>query len=101
MRIDRPNLIADALFNVEESSGASDDYARGVVIGVVSALMAVRDYDFKEIVPIIVQHIPHGYKDDRVPLGWVDAIRKEWQRVVDEKTEQARLLKTVNKLMED
>jgi hypothetical protein len=33
-------LLKDALYNTRDDSGASDDYARGLVVGVVSTLMS-------------------------------------------------------------
>jgi len=91
MRFEHETLLADALYNVHENSGASDDYSRGVVLGVVSALMAVSGDDFKDIVPIVAKHLPINYKDDRLPTeAWANEFRKEWQRILDKKTEQAR-----------
>jgi hypothetical protein len=63
----RPNLLADALFNVRRESGASDDYAHGLVVGVVSALMAETGRPFERVWRDVVALLPVRYERVRLP----------------------------------
>jgi len=38
--MDRDNLLRDALYNVHPKSGASTQYGRGIVVGIIAVLMA-------------------------------------------------------------
>jgi hypothetical protein len=62
-----PNLLIDALVNVRRDSGASDDYAKGLVIGVVSALMAESGCCFESVAADVARSLPVGFELDRLP----------------------------------
>lgn len=82
----RPNLLIDALFNVHTSSGASDDYAHGLVVGVMSTLMAVTEgRDFDELLPIVTKHLPISFRPDRLPEAWRDDFVAERNRQIEAK----------------
>jgi hypothetical protein len=75
-----PNLLIDALYNVHTASGASDDYARGLVVGVVSTLMAVTGDSFEEVLPVVVKHIPLSFDPDRLPPAFRTDCEDERER---------------------
>lgn len=85
IRLKHPNLLADALYNVHTSSGASDDYAKGLVVGAMSALMAESGADFREIIPVIVEHLPISFRPDRLPEAWRADIVAEKERQINAK----------------
>jgi len=65
-----PNLLADALYNLCVRSGASDDYAKGLVVGAMSALMAETGKDYGELVPILAELMPARFDPIRLPGAW-------------------------------
>lgn len=81
----RPNLLKDALYNVRTSSGACDEYVRGLVVGVVATLMAATGGDFESIVPTVVEHLPVSFRPDRLPPAFRDAFVEEFARQLDAK----------------
>ncbi len=85
IRLVCPNILGDALHNVHTSSGASDDYAKGIVIGALSALMAESGADFREIFPVIVEHLPVSFRPDRLPEAWRADIVAEKERQINAK----------------
>jgi hypothetical protein len=66
----RPNLLTDALVNVCRDSGASDDYSRGLVVGVVAALMAETGRPFDRVWQDVVALLPVRYELVRLPLAF-------------------------------
>lgn len=62
--------IKDSLYLTAENSGASIDYARGSIIGVVSALQAV-GMNFKESWPHIVKCLPDAVRVEAIPTVWL------------------------------
>jgi hypothetical protein len=65
--VNNPTCIANALYNVCSASGASDDYARGMIVGVVSALMAVRDDSFESVAQYVASKLPVSFDPKRLP----------------------------------
>lgn len=66
----QPNVAIDALYNVHPSSGASADYSRGIVVGVVAGMMAATGRSFDEFVPFLKSALPNLSWDDvreRIP----------------------------------
>lgn len=62
-------LLKDALYNTHRGSGASKDYAMGLVVGIVSALMAM-GYDYSESIKIVARLLPRGYRIAAIPECW-------------------------------
>lgn len=63
-------MLRDALYHMDYRSGASEDYAKGLVVGVVSTLMA-EGFSFEEAIDTVAQYMPHT-KTTRltVPSVW-------------------------------
>lgn len=63
-------MLRDALYNMDYHSGASEDYAKGLVVGVVSTLMA-EGFSFEEAIDTVAQYMPNT-KTTRltVPPSW-------------------------------
>jgi hypothetical protein len=70
--IKNPTILKDALHNVCVESGASDDYSRGLVVGVVSALMAVTGWSFSDVSLIVANCLPYPFDPNRVPSVFRD-----------------------------
>ena len=68
--IKNPVILKDALHNVCAESGASDDYSRGLVVGVVSALMAATGMSYNDVVLIVANHLPYPFDPIRIPTNW-------------------------------
>lgn len=66
----KTTLIRDALYNTSNQSGSSPEYAKGVVLGVVSTLMAA-GCDYDTAIKFVSRHLPHGVTNDRVPKDWL------------------------------
>ena len=75
IRILRNNILADALYNTNKHSGASIDYARGIVVGCVSALMST-GLSFKESWRIVSCNLPKNleWRVEAVPESWLDEL---------------------------
>lgn len=71
------NLIKDALYYTRADSGASVEKAQGVVIGVVSTLMALKRVDFATAIAQVKALLPHTYRIDAIPEAWRDALKGE------------------------
>ncbi len=63
-------ILKDALYNTHEKSGASVDYAQGVIVGAVSTLMACKNLSFEEAWRIVYNHLPVDYRKDSIPEAW-------------------------------
>lgn len=62
-------MIKDALYNTHVHSGASVEYGRGVVVGLVAGMMAM-GVTFGEACGYVVRALPNGYREDCIPVGW-------------------------------
>lgn len=78
MTLTNPVALKDAVHNVSSSSGASEEYARGIVVGAVSALMAT-GMDWRMAITQIALNWPEDRYVPRnvLPPTWVDAFRAE------------------------
>lgn len=73
MSIKRENILRDTLANYDETSGASDDYCKGMVVGVVSTLMAtgMTWEDSMRLVGTTLQSgTPRKLSDKNMPHMW-------------------------------
>ena len=64
------NLLADALYYTKADSGVSTEKAQGVVIGVVSAIMAMREWGFFLALDTVKKHLPKDYRPEAIPEAW-------------------------------
>lgn len=61
--------LKDALCNLSPRSGAGVDYNRGLMVGVVSTLMAF-GYDFQQAVALLAPMLPPGLHWENLPDAW-------------------------------
>ena len=64
------NLLRDALNYTSPDSGASAEKAQGVVIGVVSTLMA-QGKSYNQALQIVRNHLPNDFHFDTIPNMWL------------------------------
>lgn len=63
------NLIRGALYYAHPSSGASDEKAQGVIVGVVTALMA-NGKDFGQCLEFLANNLPIDFRTEAIPQAW-------------------------------
>lgn len=76
-KIVHPTTLADATFNYHPSNANDDQsvtYGRGVLVGLVSALVAI-GYTFEEAIQTVKAHSRPIHKDC-LPTGWDE----EWDK---------------------
>ncbi len=62
--------IKDALYNLREDSGASVEYARGILVGVMSALIAYNGSNFSDAAHTVKGCMPQDYRQECLPETW-------------------------------
>ena len=72
------NLLKDTLYYTKADSGASVDMAHGVVVGVVSALMADRGRKFSTAMRTVVKCLPSGYRPECIPGPWRECLAPDY-----------------------
>ena len=60
-------ILRDALYNLTARSGASADYCKGLVVGVVAALMAESGRPYSAVVRDVRALLPVGFRADCLP----------------------------------
>jgi hypothetical protein len=63
--------LRNALYNLAPDSGASEDYCRGLVAGVVCTLVA-QGLGFPEACKIVQKHLPTNFRPGGIPECWKD-----------------------------
>jgi hypothetical protein len=74
--MERNVKLADVLYNMHDKSGATDDYRKGVLVGVVSALVAT-GLDFNQAITQVAFHMPDvGSRlySGTVPDSWRESL---------------------------
>jgi hypothetical protein len=76
MKIKHSNLLRDSLYNLNPKSGANTEYCKGIVIGTVSALMAM-GFDFQDALAQVCNHLPeYRWEFAQVfPDSWLADVR--------------------------
>ena len=64
--------IKEALYNLRGDSGASIDYGKGVVLGVVATMLGF-DVDFDRAVKLVQEFLPKDYRKECIPEPWQEA----------------------------
>lgn len=64
-------IARDALQNAATDSGASDEYVRGVVLGLVSGLMAAEGWTFNKAWDFVKQNLPANARPNYAPEAWL------------------------------
>jgi len=62
-------LIRDCLYNTLEKSGASVEYVKGMLLGMLSILVA-GEWTFEEASMFLKERLPSGYREDCFPEAW-------------------------------
>lgn len=57
MLIQNPVTLKDALYNLVPKSGASDEYCKGLIVGIVSSMMAC-GVSYKDAIAHLAIHLP-------------------------------------------
>lgn len=63
-------VLRDALYNLHPESATSPEYAKGVLIGAMAALMEVGQFDFQRAIDETSPFLPSRVMKDAVPLEW-------------------------------
>ena len=67
-------VLRDALYNVHPDAGDNKyPYSRGVVVGVVSALVAV-GFTYEQAIKILRATLPEVHRPGSIPPSWADDI---------------------------
>lgn len=72
-RIEHSNLISDALYYTSPRTGCSNEMGHGVVVGVVSTLMAM-GHTFSTAINIVVLLLPDDARRESIPEAWRDVL---------------------------
>jgi len=70
MRIRNTALLKDVLYNLTNHSGASDEYCKGLMIGIVSTIMAFENISHKDAMRIVAQYLPTAEHYRKIPKFW-------------------------------
>lgn len=62
--------LRNALQNAAPDSGATDEYVRGLIVGVVSGLLA-RGMRFDAALALVRQNMPTNARNNVFPESWV------------------------------
>lgn len=84
-KIKSPNTLKDALHNTSHSAWTRSTkwevdsiesyYGRGIVVGIVSALVAI-GWTFEQAVAQVAADLPEDVEVNALPAAWVDEIQK-------------------------
>lgn len=73
------NILRDALYNFHPTSGASDNYCKGIIVGVVSGVMAGGVEDWDKAIAIVKDCMPIDARkltEDNTPESWLPYLSK-------------------------
>ena len=74
--IERENVLKDVLYYTQKESGASLVLAQGVLMGVVSTIIAT-GHDYQTAILLIKDLLPVNYRPDAIPEAWRDSFTLE------------------------
>ena len=63
----RQVMLRDALYNLSPESGASPEYCRGLVVGLVAGMMATTGYEYATVIREVAANLPRDYYRDGLP----------------------------------
>lgn len=72
-------LLKDALYNLSSDSGANADYCKGIVVGMVSTLMAI-DSTFPQALQRVERNLPANLSKDCWPKAWLPELDQILER---------------------
>lgn len=71
-----PTTLKDALYNFHPTSGATPIYNKGLIVGIVSALMST-GYTFEDACQLVLDNLPkENNLDVSLPESWIDIFKK-------------------------
>jgi hypothetical protein len=73
MKLAYPIVLKDALHNCAKRNirGTEDaTYGRGILIGAVSAVMAINGANWAEAFALVKEHLPADLAEECLPNGW-------------------------------
>jgi hypothetical protein len=62
--------LKDALANLNPDMGSSPEYAKGVLVGAVAAIMEVRGCDWTHAMNLVTLCLPSKVMKEAVPESW-------------------------------
>jgi hypothetical protein len=62
--------LKDALYNLHPDSGSSAEYAKGVLVGAVAAIMEVKGCDWEAAMGVVWPHLPEKVRYAAMPATW-------------------------------
>jgi hypothetical protein len=62
--------LTNALRDMSPDSGATPDYARGVLVGAMAVYMEINGLDFGPALKAVSCYMPRKVMKDSVPLAW-------------------------------
>ena len=70
-------VLRDCLYNLSQSSGASNEYCKGMLVGLVSGLMAQGE-SFNHALRTVAEHMPKSHRAlaDCTPESWVNDLQR-------------------------
>ena len=68
----KETILRDALHNLAEGTGAGCEYCKGLVVGVVAALMAESGRPYSAIIRAVRDALPETVREDCVPVAFYD-----------------------------
>lgn len=63
-------VLKDALYNLHPDSHSSPEYAKGVLVGVVAAIMEVLTVEWDDAMNVMRPHLPSKVMRAAVPESW-------------------------------
>lgn len=73
-KITKRNMLKDSMYNLSADSGATDEYARGALVGAVSALMAT-GMSYHQALEAVVKCFPADYREQCIPSHWLSDVK--------------------------
>lgn len=77
----KDTILMDALYNLRSDSGASEDYAKGIVVGIVSGLMYEKKHNFEEALKIIKENIQESKCIGGITCIRFNVIPESWREL--------------------
>ena len=63
--------VRDLLHNLDDESGATDEYCRGILVAVVSTIMAYENCSFESAWDEVLKDIPENNRSEAIPKTWL------------------------------
>ena len=64
-------MIKDGLYNLSMDAMTDDKYSQGILVGIVTGIMATTKMNFGEAMEICKNNMPMDIKIHCIPQGWM------------------------------